>query len=301
MKMGKFSAGKASVLALTAVAVLASFLLGKSITSVHASDDKDRDHGDTGGWSACVSTGPQCGTDNGHKSKTVTQDANHTHICPTDYSDAGYDHDHWDKECRKELTTGNWESWQGGDSSETTNIEFRHKDTHGSGWESGKGNSPHELEHRHFVPNYDYEDKVKQYSCPTDWTAKSGDETKCEKIETLDCQTGQIDDSACTTPDNGDICHNIDGIQYAIPEGMHMDAEGANCVNFSGSGPAPRNDEGVGGAVLGASTGQVLGASTMAGTGAFDETLYSAIMSIGATLSAFGLKGLKKAKKISKK
>jgi hypothetical protein len=101
--------------------------------------------------------------------------------------------------------------------------------------------------------------------------------------------------------DDGDVCHNIDGVQYTIPEGQHLDATGQNCVNFSGSGPAPRNDEGVGGAVLGASTGQVLGASTMAGTGAFDETLYSAIMSIGATLSAFGLKGLKKAKKISKK
>jgi hypothetical protein len=47
--------------------------------------------------------------------------------------------------------------------------------------------------------------------------------------------------------------------------------------------------------------GQVLGASTMAGTGSFEEVFYQAIMGIGATLSAIGVKGLKKVKKTSKK
>jgi len=47
--------------------------------------------------------------------------------------------------------------------------------------------------------------------------------------------------------------------------------------------------------------GQVLGASTMAKTGSFEEVFYQAIMGIGATLSTFGLKGLKKVKKTSKK
>lgn len=47
--------------------------------------------------------------------------------------------------------------------------------------------------------------------------------------------------------------------------------------------------------------GQILGASTMAGTGTFEESFYQAIMSVGATLSAFGIKGLKKGKKVSKK
>ncbi len=75
--------------------------------------------------------------------------------------------------------------------------------------------------------------------------------------------------------------------------------------------PAPKNDDGGDG--LGCAThdcsgntsntsqGQVLGASTMAGTGSFEETLYQAIMTVGATLSAFGVKGLKKARKVSKK
>lgn len=102
------------------------------------------------------------------------------------------------------------------------------------------------------------------------------------------------------TPDP-DVCKNIDGVQTSVPEGQHLDASGLNCVNWSGSGPAPRNDEGTGttGTVLGASTvkGQVLGATTMAGTGSFAEVFYQAIMGIGATLSAFGIKGLKKGKK----
>jgi hypothetical protein len=40
-----------------------------------------------------------------------------------------------------------------------------------------------------------------------------------------------------------------------------------------------------------------LGTSTMAKTGSFEEIAYQAIMVIGATLSAFGIKGLKKGKK----
>jgi hypothetical protein len=55
------------------------------------------------------------------------------------------------------------------------------------------------------------------------------------------------------------------------------------------------------GTYSGGTGGQVLAASTMAGTGSFDETFFQAIMSIGATLSAFGLKGLKKGKKASTK
>jgi hypothetical protein len=37
-----------------------------------------------------------------------------------------------------------------------------------------------------------------------------------------------------------------------------------------------------------------LGASTMAGTGSFDENLYMAIMGVGATITAFGAKSFKK-------
>lgn len=103
--------------------------------------------------------------------------------------------------------------------------------------------------------------------------------------------------NACENPSDGDLCTNIPGVQKDVPEGMHINSTGHECENWSGSGPAPRNDEGVGGAVLGASTGKVLGASTMAGTGTFSEIFYQAIMGIGATLSAFGIKGLKKSKK----
>jgi hypothetical protein len=313
INMSKFNAGKASVLALTAVAVLASFLLGKSLTSVRAYDNEVNDNG----WSSCISTGPQCGTGNGHKTKTETQDASHTDVCPTDYSDAGHN-DSWDNQCRKSVTTEGWGNWQDGPKGssgvqeERTHTEVRtcsdwkhgnapnaHCDENSDwgGWSDGVKTLVNQeertvYEHRHWIVSntYDYKAKDRVYdACPTDWSAKSGDETKCEKVETKDCQTGEIDNSAC---------HNIDGVQTSIPEGMHMDAEGANCVNFSGSGPAPRNDEGVGGAVLGASTGgQVLGANTMAGTGSFAEIFYQAIMGIGATISAFGIKGLKKGKK----
>lgn len=47
--------------------------------------------------------------------------------------------------------------------------------------------------------------------------------------------------------------------------------------------------------------GQILGASTLAATGTFTETFYQVIMGIGGTLTTFGIKGLKKAKKTSKR
>lgn len=91
--------------------------------------------------------------------------------------------------------------------------------------------------------------------------------------------------SPSPTP-NPDVCLNIDGIQTSVPDGLHLGADGTSCVAFSQ--PGVDNPSG------GAPQGQVLGASTMAGTGSFLENLYLAIMGIGATLS---IKGFKKATK----
>lgn len=98
------------------------------------------------------------------------------------------------------------------------------------------------------------------------------------------------DDGSCTydepttaptaTP-NGDVCLNLDGIQTSVPEGLHLSGAYNNqCVSFSQPGvPTPPP-----------ATGQVLGATTMAKTGSFDEALYLAIMGLGATLTAIGTK-----------
>jgi hypothetical protein len=64
---------------------------------------------------------------------------------------------------------------------------------------------------------------------------------------------------------NSDICANIDGFQSNVPDGMHLDASGKNCVNWGGSGPAPRNDEGV-------SNSQVAGVSTLASNYQYNQT-----------------------------
>lgn len=71
---------------------------------------------------------------------------------------------------------------------------------------------------------------------------------------------------------------------------QHLGGDGITCVSFSPSGPAPSN---------GGPTGQVLGASTMAGTGSFTENLFMAIMGLGATLSSAGFVLLKKASKLA--
>lgn len=68
-----------------------------------------------------------------------------------------------------------------------------------------------------------------------------------------------------------DVCANMDGVQTGVPNGLHLDASGRNCVDFSQSGGGDNGGGNGGGQVLGASTtaggGQVLGASTLGATG----------------------------------
>lgn len=90
-----------------------------------------------------------------------------------------------------------------------------------------------------------------------------------------------------TSTPNGDVCANLDGIQTGLPEGYHFDNDGVNCLKFEYGGPSNGGGS--------APQGQVLGASTMAGTGSFTESLYLAIMAMGGALTAKGLKNFKKA------
>ena len=87
-------------------------------------------------------------------------------------------------------------------------------------------------------------------------------------------------------------------VETAAPTAIPTDAPATTTtVNYDGKG------DGLGCAVNDCSgnkveppqgQGQVLGASTMAGTGSFAENLYAAIMVLGGTLSAFGIKGFRK-------
>lgn len=84
-----------------------------------------------------------------------------------------------------------------------------------------------------------------------------------------------------STPDN-DLCQNIDGIQISIPEGKHLDNAGKNCLEFSVPGVSETNDPAV-------TIAQVLGASTMANTGVFEDTFFNSIFILGSFLTSFGI------------
>jgi hypothetical protein len=73
---------------------------------------------------------------------------------------------------------------------------------------------------------------------------------------------------------------------------QHPDAAGLNCVSFSQAGPPPQGP-------YTPPQGQVLGASTMAGTGSFAENLYIAIMGLGGIITALGVKNFKKGYKVA--
>jgi hypothetical protein len=85
---------------------------------------------------------------------------------------------------------------------------------------------------------------------------------------------------ATETP-NGDICANIEGIQTSIPEGKHLDAGSENCVEFSVPGVEQASGSNA--------NGLVLGASTMAGTGAVEDAIFNSIFTLGSLLTSFGI------------
>lgn len=103
------------------------------------------------------------------------------------------------------------------------------------------------------------------------------------------CPTPSATPTPEPTPTPGDLCTNMDGFQGNIPDGwFQINTDSTFCRQFQyGGAPTPPP----------ATAGQVLGASTMAATGGFMETLYQAIMGLGGILT---LKGLKKGKKASR-
>lgn len=95
---------------------------------------------------------------------------------------------------------------------------------------------------------------------------------------------------ATVTP-NADVCANLDGIQTSLPNDYHFDLTGKNCLQFSAPG-APTSPSVGGTQVLGVSTvarGQVLGTSTMAGTGVVEDALFNSIFTLGSLLTSFGI------------
>ena len=79
-----------------------------------------------------------------------------------------------------------------------------------------------------------------------------------------------------------DVCANIDGIQTSVPDGLHLDASGRNCVAFElGGAPTPPPV-----------TGQVLGATALGGTGKAEENIFLAFFTLGSILTAAGVRRL---------
>ena len=96
--------------------------------------------------------------------------------------------------------------------------------------------------------------------------------------------TGRSTPTSTPTPTatpNADICLNLDGIQTSVPEGKHLDASGENCVEFSVPGVEQARGLNVG--------GQVLGTSTMAGTGVVEDAIFNSIFTLGSLLTSFGI------------
>ena len=98
------------------------------------------------------------------------------------------------------------------------------------------------------------------------------------------CDPDEQEPSVTPTPtgDPGDLCINIDGIQTSIPDGHYKNSDATGCLPFQLGGPPPPP--------AAESTGQVLGASTMAGTGVAKDSIFYGVFILGSILSAFGIR-----------
>jgi hypothetical protein len=246
--MKKFAVRVLSAVGILAAAfVLGSLLVTKAVASTNIN----------GGWSACVSSGPQCGSDNGTQSKTESRD--HNHACPSGYSDTGHN-DSWSKDCRKELTSGHWELNErsgpcpDNNSSDTCDQDSGH--------------------HHHWVAEttYDYQDKVIQYEdCSDGWVVNPSNSEQCQKTQA--CQTGVIDNSACVTTNPTPVPQ---GNGFGLPGDGRSDGQSDGRSSCPDCTKAP--------------SGQVLGASTdFAGTGSAVDMLVNAIGAAGGLSTAVGL------------
>jgi hypothetical protein len=287
MKISKFSAGKASVLALTAVAVFASFLLGKSITS------------------ASAHCGGSCGP-------TPTPDAcnqEFTYEKSSDYDDARvhfeYEEDeHWNPNYKRRI------SLTSGAGYEIVDIWLEVDGIDHQGWD---------LHFTSALNNYnpnpggviDNAKAVVKKVCITPTFTPTATPTPTTKIGV--CNNDSYDnyggDDGIFDPEteeaNDELCENKqeEDLSTTTPTPTEEPSTSPSAT------PTPENNvftndggDGLGCAVYDCSgntisQGQVLGASTMAGAGSFAENIYLAIMTLGGTLSAFGIKGFKKASK----
>jgi hypothetical protein len=110
--------------------------------------------------------------------------------------------------------------------------------------------------------------------------------------EQVTMDNNQITEPVCAVAPV-DICANIEGVQTSVPEGQHLDASGLNCVNFSQAGP-PSQSGGSTTATTTTSTGQVLGATTLASTGSFNSNVGLVIMMVGSVITIISLYVFKK-------
>lgn len=245
--MTKLNAGKTSILALTTVFAVASFLLGRSISSVSAAKDK---------VTICHAT---ASSSNPYVTETV------------DLSSLGDGH-------------GNHGVNPGDIIPPTAGTDF----PNGNNWDAtGQGIFNNGCN----VPNPSpTATPVCTDDCPTpppQFHSVCNKDLSCELVEgagTNSCVT----DKDCSQEGTPTPTPTPKGTPLSCGGDQHLNAGGTECVSFSQAGAPPGG---------GSPQGQVLGASTMAGTGSFASTAYLAIMALGGTISAFGIKKFAKASK----
>lgn len=128
------------------------------------------------------------------------------------------------------------------------------------------------------------------YNTDNSWNYNSNSysEVSCTVPELITTSSPTSTPEATAIP-NGDVCANIDGIQTSLPDdSYHFDVTGKNCLQFSAPGVPESSNPGTQ-QVLGVQTGKVLGASTMARTGAVGDALFNSIFTLGSLLTSFGI------------
>ena len=264
--MSKFNAGKASVLALTLAFAVVSFFLGRILTV------------------NVMATPPGSST----PTPTSTPSTVHVIVCHKDGGSGNYS--------RIDVSVHSVNDSNGlsghGDHSNDIWAPF----TFNSVNYSGQGN----------YSNFNF-DNCHQNSTPTPTPTPTpfhyacSDNHHCIRVsgsgsnsctDNDDCETNHTPTPTPTvTPTITPTATPVPTTPLNCTGDQHPDASGQNCVSFTPAGPPPEGP-------YTPPQGQVLGASTMAGTGSFAENLYIAIMGLGGIITALGIKNFKKGYKV---
>ena len=276
---------------LTTVALISSLLVTKVLA--HGGGNTNKQWTPSSDWGVCVSTGPQCGTDNGKQTRTLTcmqhnggndscslgtwVPATYTCDIHTSIHGTSYDVSEFYNKPTGDSTHCHRIVW--GDLGETKQNDFKNM---------------HHNDHDYSSPNHG--NWTSAYTSHTDENPSATVDVAGHfidpetKPEDRSCQTGVTDNRGCEVSPTPEITPEVTPTEEPTP--TPEQTQPSTNVGGPGDGLSDGRSDGLSSCpeCTKAPTGQVLGATTdFAGTGVASDMIMNAVGALGGISTAAGL------------